>query len=184
MVLGLVLIVASFMLYLQFIRPAYFDSQDIKSQQLGKSLFLREEQDAISRVQNLISSYGVQNRVREAISMALPAEEDVGGAIAQLYGLSKNSGLSFHSASISVAGLKAATEDGQPTLQKPVGPINFVLRLSGTYDELKKFLEFLETNIRIFDVQNLSLGSLGTAAGGTGPQEFNYDLLLLTYYQK
>lgn len=195
MLLGLVLIVSSLMTYFQFIRPAYDESQIIKSQQLGHSLFLQNEQEAIKKVQDLISAYQTQSRIQDAVSLSLPTEEDIGGALAQIYGIAKNSGLTFQSASISLLGIQAAGGDiatqgsgqgaavaPQFSLQQPVGSVVFSVRLTGSYEGLKDFLGLLETNIRIFDVGVLSIGSAATS-GGVPTGIFNYDLSITTYYQ-
>lgn len=195
MVLGLVLIVASLMVYFQFISSAYDEIQLIKSQKIGRGLLLQNEQLAIEKVQNLISEYQSQGQIQEKISLSLPATEDVGGGLAQIYGIAKNSGLALQSASISLLGIRsqnsgAAAELGsgeksasQFSLQKPIGSVVFNVRLTGSYDGLKDFLKLLETNIRIFDVGIISISPVGVSTGvpsGT----FNYDVSITTYYQK
>ena len=57
MVSGLALIAASFVVYLEFTSPVYFEIQNIKREHLGKILFLAEEQSAIEKVGDLMSDY-------------------------------------------------------------------------------------------------------------------------------
>ena len=157
MILGLVLIVAALMVYFQFIKPAYDESQEVKSQQLGHSLFLREEQAAVKKVQELISAYQAQSETQNALFLALPAEEDAAGALAQIYGIARIAGLEFQSASVSSQGSQAGSSDlGQTeaqgfSLQKPVGTITLSSQLSGSYEGFKDFLGLLENNLRIFE---------------------------------
>ena len=185
MIVGLAFIVGAMMLYFNFIRPAYGDSQEIKSRQLGQRLFLTEQQDTIRKVQALISEYQTQLLAQEAVSLALPTKEDVGGGLAQLYGIARNSGLNMQSVSISVAGIGGAQTTGAApsfALQKPLGTIVFRARLVGGYEDLKRFLGFLETNIRIFDLDTLSLRPLGVGDGAAG--SFTYEISVATYYQR
>lgn len=188
MVGGLVLIVAALMIYFQFIRPAYDESQEVKSRQLGQSLLLREQQAAIRKVQELISVYQTQGEVQRALSFSLPIEEDVAGALAQIYGIAKNVGLEFQSASVSSQGLQAsASEFGLGTaqsfsLQKPVGAISFALQMAGSYEEFKEFLGFLESNLRIFDVENVTI-SPGLAGAGQPAGRYGFSMIATTYYQ-
>ena len=107
MILGLVLVVAALMIYFNFIKPAYEENQLIKSQQLGNSLFLQQEQEAIKRVQDLISIYQEQSMVQDAISAAIPEKEDANGALAQIYGAARNSSVSLESISVSGVSLRS-----------------------------------------------------------------------------
>ncbi|MEK9180563.1 MAG: hypothetical protein AAB897_04085 [Patescibacteria group bacterium] len=190
MIVGLALIVGAMMLYFQFIKPVYDDSQQVKSQQVSQRLFLLNEQDTIKRVQDLISSYQTQGELQQAISLALPAKEDVSGGLAQLYGLARASGVNFESASISVGALRGAAEAAaqeEPqfapsfALQKPLGTVTYRVKITGPYVNLKSFLELLETNIRIFDLESLSLTPVGPAGAGT---LFSYEMAVTTYYQR
>ena len=149
MILGLVLIVAALMTYFQFIKPAYDESQKVKSQQLGHSLFLRNEQAAIKKVQDLISDYQTRSGEQEEISFALPTEADAAGALAQVYGIARNTGLQFQSASVSAQGAQTGSSElGQAeaqrfSIQKPIGTLALAIQLSGSYEGLKEFLKLL-----------------------------------------
>ncbi len=195
MILGLVLIVASLMIYFQLISPAYDETQTIKSQKISHGLLLSNEQSAIKKVQDLISAYQSQGQIQNAVSLSLPATEDIGGGLAQIYGIAKNSGLALQSVSISLLGIRsasggagagqgaAAKSTSQFSLQRPIGSVVFSVRLTGSYEGLKDFLHLLETNIRIFDVENLSINPAG-ASTGVPTGIFNYDLSVATYYQQ
>ena len=55
--------------------------------------------------------------------------------------------------------------------------IQINLRLAGTYESFKAFLERIETNIRVMDLVRLSIvpGKSGTT--------YSYDVVVHTYYQ-
>lgn len=183
---GLTLLVSAMVVYFEFITPVYSEVQNIKSKQIGSGRFLLSEQETIEKVRDLISSYEGQIKVQEFVSMALPSgDEDVPGALAQVYGLSKNSGLAMQSIGISAAN-PLGSPDGKTavafSLQKPVGKISFNLRVNGSYEDLKGFLSLLETNIRIFDL--VSVGVQPLAGEGGAPRDFyGYDINVVAYYQ-
>lgn len=180
---GLGLLVGALVLYFEFVEPAYQDVQAIKSQQLGRQLFLESEQGAIKKVQELISAYQAQASVQEAVSLALPAEEDLSGALAQLNGLARASGLTLGSVVFAPGGARSeAGETGKKlfALQRPVRTLLLNARLTGQYEDLKTFLSRLETNVRLFDLLNLSLQP---SVAGAGSNIFTYELSLATYYQ-
>ena len=188
MLLSLVLIMAALMMYFQFIGPAYDDSQKVKSEQLGHSVLLRGEQAAIKKVQDLISAYQTQSEVQGALSLALPTEEDVAGALAQVHGIAKNTGLQLQSASVSGQGQQVdplrATATGMQrfSLQRPIGATSIVLQLSGPYEGFKEFLGLLENSLRIFDVDNIIVNP-GSDSGGRPSGLYSFNLSVRTYYQ-
>lgn len=202
-VIGLALLAATFISYFEFIQPAYDDAQSAKAAYISEQQFLDTEQSTVKKVQDLISSYENQAQVQQAVSSALPVQEDVVGAIAQLYGLASQSGLSLQSISVSVTGIQnasavkpaAATASGalpsaanfQASLQKPVGSISIQVKLDGQYENLKQFISLLGTNIRIFDVKTLGIQShtlsQGVGQTKTVQQTYNFDVNVMAYYQ-
>jgi hypothetical protein len=195
MILGLVFLVASLIVYFEFIQPAYENAQTVKGELLSRQALLDSEKTVVKQVQNLISTYKGQGRVQEAVSAVFPTGDDLPGALAQIYGLAENSGLSVQSISISgVAAAQRASGSGSvgaqtsfgASLQKPVKTINFQAKLSGSYEDLKGFLAKLETNIRIFDVKNLGVQPLLLSGQGkaTSSVLYGYDLTATTYYQE
>ena len=183
---GLILLVSALVVYFEFITPVYSEVQEIKSKQIGSSRFLLDEQETIEKVRDLISSYQGQVKVQEVVSMALPSEEeDAPGALAQIYGLSKNSGLAMQSAAISSADAQSVSDADKSaafSLQKPIGQVSFNLRLNGSYADLKGFLSLLETNIRVFDLVSISVQQSGL--GEDAPKDFyGYNMTVVAYYQ-
>lgn len=188
MILGLLLLAAALLVYFEFILPAYDSMQSVKAERLGLESFLGGQKPVINRIKELISAYQGQDRLQQAVSLALPTEQDSAGALAQLYGLAQSSGLNFLSATISVTAVEdIARTRGLATLagtsvQKPVGTVTIQMRLGGAYEGLKSFLGRLETNIRIFDIKSLTVQPV-SAAQKSAEYSFTYDLEVATYYQ-
>ena len=63
-------------------------------------------------------------------------------------------------------------------LAKPYGTIRIQTQFSGSYENLKRFLEKLETSLRIFDVENITFAPLDR-----GKDNFSYNMTVVTYYQ-
>ena len=183
MVVGFALIAASFVVYFEFTRPAYFEIQSIKGEHLSKSLFLAEEQSAIKKVGDLISDYRARGEMQQVVSLAFPLNEDPSGALAELYGMAKISGLNLQSVAVSSASVGTrgigAGAGSAFNLQKPIGTIVFNVRISGSYGAFKEFLSLLETNIKTFDIGSVEIGQIG----GKNNDNFTYGLMVKTYYQ-
>ncbi len=197
MIIGSILMVGTIMLYFQFIQPAYENVQGIKAGLLSEGAFLRDEESVIQQVKNLISSYQSQTQIQQAVSIALPIQEDVAGAIAQISGIATQSAMSITSMNVStvapqikqkaasgVAG--APAEDSfQSTLQKPIGTTSLKITLVGGYENLKSFIALLETNLLVFDVKSISLKPLAQASNTKiiVRDAFEYEVAVTTYYQ-
>lgn len=206
MIVSLMFMVSALIIYFQFIQPAYEDAQTVKSELRSEQGFLEKERGTIDDLQKLITKYQGQVGIQDAVSERLPIGEDLAGAIAQLSGLIQQSSLVLESISVSVvapqttslAGKAAVTASNfQASLQKPTGSINFRAKLSGSYDNLKGLIHFLETNVRLFDVKLISIqpanvsaapppsAGQGKAAGAvTASQDFfDYEIMITAYYQ-
>lgn len=195
------LIVASLLIYLQFIQPAYNEAQSLKAQKNGLQTFIDSEKTLVKQVESLVNSYEGQGQIQQAVSDVLPASPDIAGATAQLYGLAQANGLSVRSFTITVSKKptkkNAAPVDAsgvpQPatfaaSLQKPVSTVTFEALVGGSYENFKSFLSALETNVRIFDVKKISLQQTSMAGSGgktsSAAQDFfDYNVTVTTYYQ-
>ena len=186
-ILGLILLILSFVVYIDFIVPAYASAQSLKAQILSLDNFLTAEKDAVSKVQNLISAYKSEEDLQRAVSLALPQNEDVVGAVAQVSGLIQISGVSLESLStlsVTSGGQKPAkTPLDKSSFVTPIGTSVIQFKLVGPYDNLKIFLSRLETNMRIFDIKTLVLQPTATAAGRNAQPVYSYDVSVGTYYQ-
>lgn len=192
MIFSLILLALSLVVYLYFIEPVYQDEQIIKSKQLSQQSFLAYESSAIKQVKNLIDTYQGQLQMQEVVSLALPPNEDLSGALAQVYGLVQDGALATQAISVAEGGVvtlpsSAATSGSRVKLQRPVNSLILQVRASGSYESLKSFLSKLETNLRILDLRSLSIQPAASAQQGQNKAQiqdlYNFDLSVLTYYQ-
>ena len=201
MILGILFLLSSLLMYFELIKPAYSEAQQIKAQKNSLQIFLDSEKSVVERVQKLINSYEEQGKIQRAVSEVLPTKKDIAGAIVQLYGLAQNNGLSVKSFGVSVVQTpqkksKAADYENQQlsgfetSLQKGVGTLSFDIQLGGSYEDLKNFLSALETNIRIFDVEQIGVQPVSATSGTGKPGStstqsnlFSYSISVKTYYQ-
>lgn len=185
MSLALVLIVAAFVIYFSFIRPAYEDTQKIRSEEFSRQTFTDRQSAVINQVKKLISAYQGQGELQDAVSMSLPLKPDEPGALAQLNGLLENNHILPQSFGISVlaspgGAARIAQGTSSQSFAKPLSTMLFKIRLIGSYEDMKNFLANLETNIRIFDVRDFSISPVG----GKGIQNvYNIDITVATYSQ-
>lgn len=187
--LSLLFIMGALILLFDLVQPEYANFQMLKGQLAGEQALFATETQAVSNAQNLISQYKGQSGNAQTASLAVPAGEDLAGALAQVYGLAANSSIAIQSVGISAPDLQAAANSQGAQLVQPLGTVTFQIAAAGTYEALKNFLQGLETNVRIFDVKGLSITpiSSNTATPGKsqGSQDFfTYDISATAYYQE
>jgi len=184
--LALFFIIASLVILFDFIQPGYAALSDVKSQVAGEQAFLDSEQKAVTQAQTLLTTYNNQGAGGQNVALAMPATEDQAGALAQIYGIAQNSGLSIGTVGMSAPTILAkappvvaGTAPGAAQLTKPIGVLTFQVTASGNYASIKNFFTQIETNVRLFDLKNITV----SPGVGTAKDFFSYTLTLTSYYQ-
>ncbi len=181
-VLALVFIVSAFVLFFDFIQPAYQESLRIRGEEASRRAFVGKQREVIERVKQLVSAYQGNEKIQEVVSLVLPLKPEAAQAIAQLSGMATANGLvpqSFAVSTEAFQNLKGSDPKDANTLIKPIGMLTIQMRLVGAYDDMKKFLKNVETNIRIFDLRTITV----QPAGKPNQDLFAYDMAVVTYYQ-
>ena len=193
MIVALLFIVAAFMVFFDLLQPAYGDLQTKKGQQLNGQNLLANESTTVDQAKKLLSQYESVGQTGTDLALAMPSGPSVADALAQIYGIAQNSGVSIASVSASppstvqrqaqVSGTSTSISAAQ--IIRPLGMITFQLVASGSYENFKSFLAQMETNIRIFDVTALAVQTAPASSGGKGAGQdfFTYNMTIVTYYQ-
>ncbi len=194
MVMALTLIAAAFIVFFNLTQPAYQDIQSIKGQAISREEFITGKREAIRQVQKLIQSFSDDLELQDAeaaVSISLPIEPKIPDALIQLSGLADLNNLTLRSATISevaprVQVQRTSSGEGEtnPTTSsfiRPLSKVIFSLDLLGTYDDLKGFLRNLETNVRIFDVEQISLNP--QIRTGQSQNLYQFNLKIAAHYQ-
>jgi len=80
----------------------------------------------------------------------VPLEKQIPNILNQLNAISRTSNVSI----ISFKSNLQAFEEGSSQLARRLGIIRIELAVSGDYGNLKNFLRFLESNVRVFNVKS------------------------------
>lgn len=195
MIFSLLLLVAAIIIFFNFSKPMYESVQTIKKEQVKLQNFINSQKSTIAQVQKLIDSYQsdleLQND-QKALQLSLPIDSEVASALIQLSGLtSLNPGSNLNLQSISISDVtpkaskpasnqvSAQLSNQETALVKPINKISFEVSVTGSYLNFKNFLKTLETNIRLFDVESVSLTPFGKLSSGL----YNYSVRVVAYYQ-
>jgi Tfp pilus assembly protein PilO len=192
--LAFAFILAAFISFFDLVQPAYSDAKALRSKQLGEENYLKDQTALVKQVQMNLTAYQNESQSAANIALAVPSGEDIAGALAEIEGIAANNGIVMQGVNVtppviqvhSAAAGEAASSSA--ALMKPLGSFTLKLVAAGSYESFKNFLSELETNIRIFDVKNVSLqpSSIVVVAGAKSVPSrdvFNYALTVATYYQ-
>ncbi len=193
-IIAALILAAALMVYFEFILPAYTNLQLVKGQQESEMTLYANEQQVVSKVKSLLTTYQSEASSSQSVAMALPVGPDVSGALAQIYGIATNANVTVQGTQISTQAVQAVTSPvttvgaaaAAGSIVKPTGSVSFQVTGSASYESFKSFLQELETNIRIFDVTAISLqpaAIVATKTQAANNDMFNYTITVVTYYQ-
>jgi Tfp pilus assembly protein PilO len=191
--IALLFIAAAFIFFFDFVQPAYSDMKMLRSKQLGEENYIANQAILVKQVQTILTTYQNEAQGTANVDLAMPSGEDIAGALAQIQGIAVNNGITIGSIAVTpptiqVRANAAGAVASSSTLMKPLGSFTFKLAASGSYENFKNFLSEIETNIRIFDVETVSLQPAAVTASAalraaSSNDMFNYMITVATYYQ-
>jgi hypothetical protein len=192
-IIAALFLIVALVVYFEMIVPAYASLQKDKGQAQSQQALLDNEKKVVDQVKKLIDAYKSEASSTQAIGLALPVGQNTAGALAQIYGIANNAGFSIQSTGVTTqaitkttatpaagANIKSAATTG--SIAHPAGTVSFQIIGNGSYESLKTFLAGLENNIRFFDVTGISIQE-ATLGKGSIPDNFNYTITVVTYYQ-
>jgi hypothetical protein len=200
-IIAALILVGAVVVYFELIVPAYTNLQTVKGQEESETTLYANEQQIVSKVKSLLTTYKSDASSSQAVAMALPVGPNVADALAQIYGTAANAGVTVQGASIATQAVQAVTTpavaagsaNSQITnaaaagsIVKPTGAVSFQVTGSGDYASFKLFLKGLETNIRVLDVTAISLqpaSIIATKTQAANPDVFNFVITVVTHYQ-
>lgn len=171
MLLSVLFLVAALTVYANFVRPEFKDVQQLRAALAAKTQIFENQKTIISQIQNLLAQFKGTVQLQQTVNMALPPTEDAAAVFQQIQAIANASGLVIQAFGLNPLALS-------PT---KLGSIRATLRLIGSYNGIKKFLQSLETNVRVMD-----LVSLRVEQAGTKPNQdvYTYTVVFNSYYQQ
>jgi len=175
LLVSLVFLMATFFVYISFLKPAYRDVNTLRGDLQSKTTFYNEQKDLLLGVQDLLTQYTTLSAPQQTVSRALPTKEDYPTLLNQINALANISELLLDSVTIdpvSFQGKKSFIGTDVPHVQT----LQLSLRLVGPYESVKRFIEVVERNFRIMDIVHITVNP------GSG-NNYAYDFIINTYYQ-
>lgn len=180
----LILVFAAMVIFLDVpgVQGVLQTRKDIETQ---KQVLL-DNQDFLATVKELTQAYENNKENIDKIDLILPTKEDIPNLLVQVESLVFEQGLILDKLEVTAppeeTGGTISAEDVRARKENPVTKyetLNISLSFTGDYSALKNFLKAAEENMRLIDIDSISMSQEAENIG-----IFKFDLSLKTYYQK
>ncbi len=177
--MSVVLFVAAAVVYVKLVNPVYADIQKLRGEIQARENLLNQQTQAVNQIQNLIGQLQNQNitQFQEQIFLVLPTSESVPQVLNQYQAIAQASGLSNQSIGVNYLAIKPAVSNID--LAKGIGTERFKLKLFGSYEAMKTFLQAIETNVRLTDLVSFNMSRIAQS----GQNLFLNEIVVDSYYQ-
>lgn len=175
--LAFLFFIAVLTVYLSLIRPELSVVDQKRALVISKEQVFNGQQVAVTQVQKLVSQFQGFSQLQDSVSMAMPTTEDVTSILDEIQAIAKNAQANLVSFVVS----PLPFESTKQPLVKRLGSLELDFVVQGSYESIRNFVGFLETNVRVINVTSLEI----SPATSNGPS----DSYILTtkaeaYYQE
>jgi len=178
-IIAVILVIAILMAsYFTFFKKEYAHIKSLGVTDYQQRLNERDtKKSQLAQLEKVFENYQkVSKDEIKKLSVILPSEKDTSSLMIEMQAMVSESGLTLDSIDMSQGGvvsLAAGTAGSSPALN--IQKISVNLKVSGidSYNKLKLFLNNIEKNIRILDLNALTYS----------PETMQYGINLVTYYQ-
>ncbi|HEY4499936.1 MAG TPA: type 4a pilus biogenesis protein PilO [Candidatus Paceibacterota bacterium] len=171
------LIIGAFVVYASLIRPEYAAIQEKRAILKEKTDMYNRQSAAITQLEQLEQSRQRQQQQQAQLASALPSRENVAEVVGQLQAIAQATGVTIQGVGLEYLPIRQNADEAG--IIKGIGGLRLNVKLFSPYESFKKFLESLETNIRIMDLTNAHTEH----AGRPEQNLFIHTLTVDTYYQ-
>ncbi len=134
---------------------------------------LDQQKKLVKTAKETIQAYQDLGKLAEGFGFVLPQKFEYAELVNTITGLAGGSGIKTGNITFTLGTISSPPGGDLPT--KGYGTINIKVSLEGSYEGFKSFLEKIETNTRLFDVQEIQVSEQGDI--------LHYQVSLNAYYQ-
>lgn len=155
-------------------RPAWSNYQDAQAKMSALSDTNQKLNDSLNSLESFLNSFHANSGQVSGMNLALPVKSaDLTNFIASLGDMAQTSGVVLSNFSVD----ENNAAQTKPTALNAVQPVTVNLTASGNYSSFRDFMVRLENNLRLLDINHITL-----KADQDGLLE--YQISFKTYYQK
>lgn len=168
--------VAALVVYATMLTPLYSAVDMMRGELAAKTGLYNDQQSIITKVNDLLAQYQGKVKIQDTISTTLPFEPGTSFVVAQLAAVASGNGVTLQELNAQILPLD------QPVVKsdgvKGIGRMRVSVKLLGSYEGFKGFLQGVETNLRLMDLVETKVGAVPK-----NPGVLAASLLIDAYYQ-
>ena len=171
--LAILFLIGAVFIYSYLIKPAYGEVLNLRTKKLTLSQTFNNYDSLNKKFKDLFAGYQNLGDLNKQLSMILPSKFDAAYVSGQISGLAEQNGLILQALNIKQLAIKPA----KMKFAKGLGILKVDAKLSGSYENFKTFLNGIETNIMISDINNFKIENQA------GAQNLIFTVSINAYYQ-
>lgn len=180
--LSFAFIAIALVLYINFIKPTY---ADIKTDQ-GRLAAINESnqqyKDIFGKLKGVSDDLNKSPDLQNRVSMTLPLSPNAPDSLNQMTSIASANGLSIVSIDLAEAPVIPAVnaKPDSASIIKGIGVLKNNIRVTGSYAQIKSFLQGIESGVRISNIRSVKIDRVANAAS---QDSFTVTFEVETYYQ-
>lgn len=178
--IAIFMFIASLFIYSSLIKSIYAEIKNKRTEIVGRLELINKYETSIKQIQKILSEYQNISQFAETISSILPPEQNVSQSVNQISGLAKINNLIINFLSVQQL---AITPSSKPDLIRGRGVLRLNFALTGSYENFRKFVQTMETNISLMDLVSLKIEPKTETGLKSVKDNFSYAMAVDTYYQ-
>lgn len=167
------LLIASVLVYNYFIKPSYAEIKELRNRTATLEQTYGNYDSLNKKFQDIFAQYQNLGDLEKQLSMFFPSKFDTSYAVSQIFGIANNNKLNL----LSLTTKQLAIRPGVGPV-KGIGVLRIESKLAGSYEDFKKFMADMETNIMISDLVSLRIERARVMGS-----ELVYTITIDAYYQ-
>jgi hypothetical protein len=178
---SVVFVIGALLVYLNLIQGAMKNVSDKRAVIFSKNNVLNNQKSIVDQVKKLLSQFNNMTKVQETIGFAVPNGSQTINALRQIEAVARANNVSLSSVSFDTSAVKPAKKGTVPSFVKKLGVLAVNIKADGDYENLRGFIQYLETSVRVANVTELKYSTAGAESDKFGTD--NLTLVVEMYYQ-
>lgn len=176
---SMVFIFGGMIIYGMMVIPSYDRIQELRATQLSREQFFNDQESVFKQIDGLLTNYKGNGSAQDAVTLSLPNEAQVSQVLGNIQSLAFLNNITLAAAQTEILPFQVPV--GAPSYIKNRGAVKITIGATGNYQDFKKMLSQIETNVRIMDVKQMTIK---TGAGAASADKLQYSFIVNAYYQQ
>ena len=175
LLLAVILLLVSLYLFGAFVQPTFADIRALRDEVKTNKEFLEAQQSAKAAFDSLANDVDESSSAENLLASALPKGSDLPQSLHHIQFLSRVHNVSLQA--VSVEDVSSPLSQQRNNLIKNVKTMRVTFSAFSDYDSMKRFLDAIQSNIKLIDVVEMSINAQGDSG-------LSFTFVVDTYYQE